>query len=140
MGHESVPFMRKGEDYMFMERLTYLEDKEKTPLFADINTLLDIQEKFGSIDEWIERLGAEEGKTDYNVMRWTVMTFINEGITLENIETGKEKEQVTERYAGALISAYGAAKMMKKIIEAYANCMGEDEEEDPNLMARERQR
>lgn len=124
---------------MLLEKLNHLKNKENTPIFADINTLLKIQEKYGEVRNWLYKLGAEGETIDYEAMKWTVMTFVNEGISLQNYEKNEDTPLITENLAGALITAYGINKMMEKIVECYANCMGEQEEEDPNLMTKESQ-
>ena len=60
------------------------------PMAFNLNVLEAIQEKYGSLDVWQNKIQPKKGEAQIKDIKWTLVTFINEGIEIEN-EQGEKK-------------------------------------------------
>lgn len=118
------------------EMLEYIEvSGVRYPVAYNLNVESELQERFGSLQEWNNRLtgktedGEEDKEGDVGTAIKTCQIMINEGIEIYN-ETGKCEEdvcsmQVSEKKAGRILSEVtfsGMADIIRK-------SRGEDGEE-----------
>lgn len=109
-----------------------LVDGTEYPLAFNLNVLELIQNEYGKVDVWTEKLNTEN--LDYKCLKWTFMQFINEGIDIENEEKGTSRPFVTEKQVGRLIGKL-EDKGMTQLFEIFKESMPEknlNEIDDPN--------
>ena len=88
--------------------LNKLEHIGKYPVTFNINVMEEIQEKYGSISAWgaiVEN--AEGGEPKVKDLKVGLMAMINEGIDIENEETGANMPMVDSKQVGRIISEQG---------------------------------
>jgi len=96
------------------------------PMAFNLNVLEAIQEKYGSLDVWQNKIQPKKGEAQIKDIKWTLVTFINEGIEIEN-EQGEKKELLTEKQLGRMITN------VSDITRSIANAVtGATPEPDPN--------
>ena len=100
-------------------KLTYIEAKDRRyPIVFNINVMEEIQEAYGSISAWggiVENAGGGEPKI--KDLKIGLMMMINEGIDIENEETGGNAPMVDAKQVGRLITEVGFEAITKKIQE-----------------------
>lgn len=99
-----------------------INDKKYSLVF-DINTMEDIQEKFGSLALWQKAMAESTAdKPALDELRFFFYAAINEGIDIKNEGNGTDEPHITERQAGRLMTDYGLAQSAQaykqSIIEA----------------------
>jgi hypothetical protein len=73
------------------------------PMAFNLNVLEAIQEKYGSLDVWQNKIQPKKGEAQIKDIKWTLVTFINEGIEIEN-ENGEKRTLLTEKQLGRMIT------------------------------------
>ena len=100
-------------------KLTYIKTaKRDYPIVFNINVMEEIQEAYGSISAWggiVENAGGGEPKI--KDLKIGLMMMINEGIDIENEETGGNAPMVDAKQVGRLITEVGFEAITKKIQE-----------------------
>ena len=100
-------------------KLTYIKAKDKSyPIVFNINVMEEIQEKYGSLSAWggvVEN--ANGGEPKIKDLKIGLMLMINEGIDIENEETGKNEPMLDTKQVGRLITEVGFDVITKKIQE-----------------------
>ena len=98
-------------------KITQIETKDKKfPLVFNINVMEEIQEAYGSISAWgaiVEN--TDDGEPKVKDLKIGLMMMINEGIDIENEETGGNRPLVNSKQVGRLISEVGFEKITKVI-------------------------
>lgn len=109
-------------------------DKEY-PMAYTLNVMEEIQEKYGTIENWGKVMRPEPyEKTEIDKItdveksvivipepkikdiKWTFTQFINEGIDIENEEKGEKRPFVSEKQVGRFISAVGINNVNKELM------------------------
>ena len=100
-------------------KLTYIKAKDKSyPIVFNINVMEEIQETYGSLSAWggiVEN--ADGGEPKIKDLKLGLMMMINEGIDIENEETGKNEPMLDTKKVGRLITEVGFDVITKKIQE-----------------------
>jgi len=73
------------------------------PMAFNLNVLEAIQERYGTIEKWQDRIQPKKGEAQIKDIKWTLVTFINEGIEIEN-ENGEKRTLLTEKQLGRMIT------------------------------------
>lgn len=90
---------------------------KKYDLVFNLNVMEAIQVKYGSVDKWGELTDKDE--PDAAALKFGVMHMLNEGIDIQNEETGAQTPFFTLKQVGRLISEIGAdtaAKAMQETV------------------------
>ena len=112
---------------MFLEKIEYVTIEGKDwPLFCDINVLAAIQDRFGTLDNWMEAISAEE--PSFEDVIWTFTEFSKEATSIINDETDKAVEVITTRKAGRLITSYGIQRTVDELLEIFVESITGNEE------------
>jgi len=93
-------------------------DNKEYPLAFTLNVMESVQEKYGSIEKWADKLEPKAYKNketgemitpEPNIkdLIWTFKEFINEGIDIENEEKGENREMLTHKQVGRLLTKAG---------------------------------
>ena len=92
-----------------LNKLEYINASGRNyPLTFNINVMEAIQEVYGSISAWgaiVEN--AEGGEPKVKDLKIGLMAMINEGIDIENENTGANMPMVTSKQVGRIISERG---------------------------------
>lgn len=97
--------------------IVYIEtEKKQIPLVFNLNVMEEIQEKYGSLDNW-GKLTQGTGEPKIKELRTGIMLMINEAIDIENEEKGKNEPMLTEKQVGRLMSTVGIGVIVAKIQE-----------------------
>lgn len=94
-----------------LNKVAYLETTEKSyPMMLTLNVIEDIQETFGSLENWENEVMPKDGEPNIKSFKKTIAFMINEGIDFENEEKNKKEPFVTEKKVGRIITAVGFGK------------------------------
>lgn len=95
--------------------VVYIEtEKKKYPLAFNLNVMEEIQEAYGSLDEWGRiTQGASEAKV--KDLKVGIMAMINEAIDMQNEENNTNEPMVTTKKVGRIMTEVGIDKIVKAI-------------------------
>lgn len=107
--------------------VVYIETENKTyPLVFNLNVMEEIQEKYGSLDNWGE-LTKGDGEPKIKDLKAGVMFMINEAIDIENENNGTNEPMLTARQVGRVMGEVGLDVITNKIQEiTIASARSED--------------
>ena len=96
-------------------------DKTYTLAF-NLNSMADIEKKYGSIAKWGKLVDASNKDINIDALRYGLTAMLNEGIDMNNEINGTHEPFLTERQAGRIIMALStktvANKMNDLIVES----------------------
>jgi hypothetical protein len=93
---------------------TAIEYKDKTyKMVFNLNVMEEIQEQYGSLQKWGELTDGKDGSGEPNVkaLIFGLTTMLNEGIDIENDETGSNIQPLTKKQVGRILTDFGINKM-----------------------------
>lgn len=82
-------------------------------LVFNLNVMEKIQDKYGSLDEWGKLTDGTKGEPNAKAIIYGFCEMINEGIDIENEETGAETKPLTLKQVGRIITEVGLADATK---------------------------
>ena len=111
--------------------MKYLEtSKDKFPL----NVMEAIQEKYGSLQEWSNLIESKTNpEPDVKALIFFFTEAINEGIEIENEEKGENRQLLTPKQVGRIITEIGiidAGKKLKNAVIDSSKISDDDTEND----------
>ena len=71
-----------------------MDDGTKYPLIFTLNVMEDIQDKYGSLEEWMALIKAKE--PSIKALKFGLGSMLNEGLEIEN-ETAEEKREAKSK-------------------------------------------
>ena len=95
--------------------VVYIETADKQyPLAFNLNVMEEIQEHYGSLDEWGK---ATQGDIEPNIkdLKYGVLKMLNEGIDMENESNGTNVPMLTSKQVGRIMTEVGIPKVLKAI-------------------------
>ena len=93
-----------------------IEYKGKTyKLYFNLNVMEQIQEEYGTIDEWGKISDGVSGEVNAKAVIFGVTAMINEGIDIENEEKGTDIKPLTLKQVGRMITEVGLAAVTKTL-------------------------
>lgn len=121
-------------------------------LVFNLNVLEEIQGEYGTFSKWLDyvmgdvkerKTGAvktvidkenggtkqvEVGEPDIKAVKFAYFLMMNEGIEIENEETGGDKKPVTMKFVGRMFTELGLDEMVNRLekLAAESNQGGED--------------
>ena len=94
--------------------ITY-KDKEYKLVF-NLNVMESIQEEYKTLDNWGELTdGTSKGETDIKALIFGLREMINEGIEIDNEETGSNEPLLTHKHVGRIITTIGLDNVLKEV-------------------------
>ena len=93
---------------------TAIEYKDKIyKMVFNLNVMEEIQEQYGSLQKWGELTDGKDGSGEPNVkaLIFGLTTMLNEGIDIENDETGSNIQPLTKKQVGRILTDFGINKM-----------------------------
>ena len=108
--------------------VVYIEtSSKKYPMCFNLNVMEEIQEAYGSLDEW-GRLTQGNGEAKVKDLKVGIMAMINEAIDMENETNGTKEPMLTAKQVGRIMTEVGIADIVSKIQEiTVASVKGEDD-------------
>lgn len=99
------------------EKMTYLtmDDGTKYPLIFTLNVMEDIQDKYGSLEEWMALIKAKE--PSIKALKFGLGSMLNEGLEIENETAEKKREMLNPKQVGRIITQLGITAVAGKIGE-----------------------
>jgi hypothetical protein len=102
-----------------------LDDKKKLtvngidyPVEFSLNVMDKIQEKYGSLDKWSDTINPEDKTKEPSIkdIIWMFTELINEGIEIENEENKANRELLTNKQVGRIITKLGIGESTSTIM------------------------
>ena len=88
--------------------MKYIETEKKSyPVVFNLNVMEEIQEQYGSINQWGEVVSGNGGEPRVKDLKASLMAMINEGIDIENEEKGINEPFVTSKQVGRILTEIG---------------------------------
>lgn len=111
--------------------VVYIEtEKKKYPLAFNLNVMEEIQEAYGSFEEW-GRITHGTGEAKVKDLKVGILAMINEAIDMQNEENNTNEPMVNARQLGRIMTEVGIQKIVEKIQEiTIASTKGEDNEKN----------
>lgn len=95
-----------------------IEYKGKTyKLYFNLNVMQQIQEEYGTIDEWGKLSDGVSGEVNAKAVIFGLTAMINEGIDIENEEKGTDIKPFTLKQVGRMITEIGIKEATKTLNE-----------------------
>lgn len=97
--------------------VVYIETEDKKyPLVFNLNVMEEIQEQYGSVDQWGKMTENPDG-ADIKVLKFGIMSMLNEAIDIENEENGTNEPMLDAKQVGRILTKVGIKKVFEKIHE-----------------------
>lgn len=102
-----------------------LNDKEYKLIF-NINVMEAIQEEYESVQKWGELTDGKSGEVNAKALKYGFMVMLNEGIEIDNDESGTNTPTFTLKQVGRIITRMG----LKESAEVLNNAVVEATKDD----------
>lgn len=97
------------------------KDKEYKLVF-NLNVMEAIQEEYGSLDKWGKLTdGSDNGEPDAKAVIFGFREMLNEGIDIENEETGGDIKPLSLKQVGRMITEIGISQATGTLNETVIN-------------------
>ena len=97
--------------------VVYIEtEKRNYPLVFNLNVMEEIQEQYGSLDEW-GKITSGNGEPQVKDLKNGIMAMINEAIDIENENNGTNEPMLTAKQVGRIMTEVGIVEIVEKIRE-----------------------
>lgn len=94
----------------------------------NLNVMEEIQEKYGSLDEWGKQTdGTGNGEPNVKAVIFGLTAMINEGIDIENEEKGTKEKKLTSKQVGRIITEVGLVEALKTLNNTVTESTKSDE-------------
>lgn len=104
--------------------------KKDYPLAFNLNVMEEIQEAYGSLDEW-GRITQGAGEAKVKDLKVGILAMINEAIDMQNEENNTNEPMLTAKQVGRIMTEVGIEKIVSAIQEiTIASTKGEDNEKN----------
>ena len=97
--------------------VVYIEaDGKKYPLAFNLNVMEEIQEHYGSLEEW-GKVTQGDGEPKVKDLKYGVMAMLNEGIDMQNESNGTNDPLLTAKKVGRIMTDVGIQNVVSAIRE-----------------------
>ena len=95
--------------------VVYIETADnKYPMAFNLNVMEEIQEHYGSLDEW-GKVTQGDGEPKVKDLKYGVLAMLNEGIDMENESTGSNMPMLTAKRVGRIMTEVGIPRIVAAI-------------------------
>ena len=101
------------------ETVFHYDGKDYKAIF-NLNVMQEIQEKYGSIDEW-GKLTNEASEPDVKALIFGIKSMMNEAIDIENEKLEEKKSFLTDKQVGRIITQLGLEEATAKLHQTVVN-------------------
>ena len=111
----------------FGGEIKYKDKVYKLPF--NLNVMEEIQEKYGSLDEWGKQTDGSDknGEPNVKAVIFGLAAMINEGIEIENEENGTDVKPLSLKQVGRIITEVGLTEAMKTLNDTVTDSTKSDE-------------
>lgn len=88
---------------------------KKYKLVFNLNVMEEIQNEYGTLDEWGKLTDGSKGETNAKAVIFGFTTMLNEGIDIDNEEKQTDTKPFTHKQVGRLLTAIGLEEMTKQL-------------------------
>ena len=88
---------------------------KKYKLVFNLNVMEEIQEEYKTLEEWGALTDGSKGEVNAKAVIFGFTQMINEGLDIENEETGSEFKPLTLKQVGRMISEVGLEEATKSL-------------------------
>lgn len=99
-----------------MKKTIKYKEKDYTLVF-NFNVMEEIQEQYGSIEEWGKLSDGSEGEPNAKAVIFGFTAMLNEGIDIENDENGTDIKPLTLKQVGRMLTEIGLGEITNKMNE-----------------------
>ena len=93
----------------------YIETADKKyPLAFNLNVMEEIQEHYGSLDEW-GKVTQGDGEPKVKDLKYGVLAMLNEGIDMENESNGTNMPMLTAKQVGRIMTEVGIPRIVAAV-------------------------
>ena len=97
---------------------SYIQYKgEQIPMVFNLNVMEQIQEEYGSIRKWGEKVDGTDGEPNIKHLKRGLMLMFNEGIDIENEDKEQKRAFLTDKQVGRIITEIGIEEAIKKMLD-----------------------
>lgn len=100
---------------------------KKYKLVFNLNVMEAIQEEYKTLDEWGALTDGSKGEVNAKAVIFAFTQMINEGLEIENEETGSEFKPLTLKQVGRMISEVGLENATKTLNKTVVESTKSDE-------------
>jgi phosphopantetheinyl transferase (holo-ACP synthase) len=88
-------------------------------LFFNLNVMEEIQEKYGTFDNWTDLVSGKDKTKEVNIkaLKFGFKAMLNEGIEIKNDDEGTEIPLFTEKQVGRMITEIGLQTANQKLMD-----------------------
>ena len=105
-------------------------EKKKYPLAFNLNVMEEIQEAYGSLDEW-GRITQGAGEAKVKDLKVGILAMINEAIDMQNEDNNTNEPLLNAKQVGRIMTEVGIDKIVAAIQEiTISSTKGEDNEKN----------
>ena len=108
-----------------MQEIEYRGKKYK--LVFDLNVMEAIQDEYGSIEAWGKLTEPEDGgEPNVKALVFGVTEMINEGIDINNDESGTDDKPLTHRKVARILTEVGLESVTNKVQKSVIDSTADD--------------
>lgn len=96
-------------------RITY--KGEEYQLEFNLNVMERIQEEYGTVEKWASLTDGKDGEVNLKAMIFGIREMLNEGIDIENEEKGTNRQPLTLKKVGRMITEMGVSEAANQMNE-----------------------
>ena len=94
--------------------VVYIGTDKKYPLAFNLNVMEEIQEHYGSLDEW-GKVTQGDGEPKVKDLKYGVLAMLNEGIDMENESNGTNIPLLNAKQVGRIMTDVGIREVVAAI-------------------------
>ncbi len=114
--------------------MAFLKTESKDyPLVFNLNVMEEIQEEYGSMNEWALRTSGGDKEPKIKDIKAGLLAMINEGIDILNDENGTKEPFITSKKLGRIIDEIGLEETINQIQKITLKSVNTDKEEPKNM-------
>ncbi len=104
------------------------------PLCFNLNVIEKIQNKYGSYEKWGEMTDGKSGsEVNIGAFKFGVLEMINEGIDIENENSKNQRNFITDKQVGRIMTKVGMEHLLQKAQETVIESTKNDYDEEKNV-------
>ena len=88
---------------------------QKYSLVFNLNVMEEIQDKYGTLDEWGKLTDGSTGEPNAKAVVFGFTAMLNEGIDIDNEEKGTDIKPLTHKQVGRILTEIGLKEATKKM-------------------------
>ena len=95
-------------------------------LVFDLNVMEAIQDEYGSIEAWGKLTEPDSGEPNIKALVFGVTEMINEGIDIDNDESGTDDKPLTHRKVARILTEVGLESVTDKVQKSVIDSTEDD--------------